>query len=152
MPEAIKECERRDHHLRHQHQLDAQPRRSDKVLDELSSQTGAKPFTTFSRRHGVSFKSIEEELRSQYALVYTRRTSSPTAPSEPFIYIATIAAIRYAPRRATLRRASEALAAKCCINQLRARSRPRSSVFPDHSLRPERRVPIQDDLPLLVSL
>jgi VWFA-related protein len=73
MPEAIKECERAETII-YAISTNWTPSRGegDKVLDELSSQTGGETFYPPSVEDmAVSFKSIEEELRSQYALVYT---------------------------------------------------------------------------------
>ena len=73
MPEAIKECERAETII-YAISTNWTPSRGegDKVLDELSSQTGGETFYPPSvEEMAVSFKSIEEELRSQYALVYT---------------------------------------------------------------------------------
>jgi VWFA-related protein len=73
MPEAIKECERAETII-YAISTNWTPSRGegDKVLDELSSQTGGETFYPPSvEEMATSFKDIEEELRSQYALVYT---------------------------------------------------------------------------------
>jgi Ca-activated chloride channel homolog len=73
MPEAIKECERAETII-YAISTNWTPSRGegDKVLDELSSQTGGETFYPPSVEDmATSFKDIEEELRSQYALVYT---------------------------------------------------------------------------------
>ena len=73
MPEAIKECERAETII-YAISTNWTPSRGegDKVLTELAEQTGGEVFFPPSVEDmAVSFKSIEEELRSQYALVYT---------------------------------------------------------------------------------
>ena len=73
MPEAIKECERAETII-YAISTNWTPSRGegDKVLTELAGQTGGEVFFPPSVQDmAVSFKSIEEELRSQYALVYT---------------------------------------------------------------------------------
>jgi VWFA-related protein len=73
MPEAIKECERAETII-YAISTNWTPSRGegDKVLDELSAQTGGETFYPPSvEEMATSFKDIEEELRSQYALVYT---------------------------------------------------------------------------------
>jgi len=73
LPEAIKECERADTII-YAISTNWTPSRGpgDKVLQELSTETGGEPFWPPSVQDmAVSFKAIEEELRSQYALVYT---------------------------------------------------------------------------------
>ncbi|HKN22205.1 MAG TPA: VWA domain-containing protein [Terracidiphilus sp.] len=73
MPEAIKECERAETII-YAISTNWTPSRGegDKVLTELAEQTGGEVFFPPSvEEMAVSFKSIEEELRSQYALVYT---------------------------------------------------------------------------------
>jgi Ca-activated chloride channel homolog len=73
MPEAIKECERAETII-YAISTNWTPSRGegDKVLQELAEQTGGEVFFPPSVEDmAVSFKSIEEELRSQYALVYT---------------------------------------------------------------------------------
>jgi VWFA-related protein len=72
-PEAIKECERAETII-YAISTNWTPSRGegDKVLTELAEQTGGEVFFPPSVEDmAVSFKSIEEELRSQYALVYT---------------------------------------------------------------------------------
>ena len=103
MPEAIKECERAETII-YAISTNWTPSRGegDKVLQELAEETGGEVFFPPSvEEMATSFKDIEEELRSQYALVYTPADFQPTAPSEPFTSTATIAATRCAPRRAT---------------------------------------------------
>jgi Ca-activated chloride channel homolog len=71
--EAVKECERADTII-YAISTNWTPSRGqgDKVLQELSQDTGGEPFFPPSvEEMAVSFKSIEEELRSQYELVYT---------------------------------------------------------------------------------
>jgi len=73
LQEAIKECERAETII-YAISTNWTPSRGqgDKVLQELSEQTGGEVFFPPSvEEMAVSFKSIEEELRSQYALVYT---------------------------------------------------------------------------------
>lgn len=73
MPEAIKECERAETII-YAISTNWTPSRGagDKVLTDLAEQTGGEVFFPPSVEDmAVSFKSIEEELRSQYALVYT---------------------------------------------------------------------------------
>ena len=63
---------RRHHHLRDQHQLDAEPwprRQSDCISSPRKPV--ANLFPPYVEDMAVSFKDIEQELRSQYALVYT---------------------------------------------------------------------------------
>ena len=72
--EAIKDVPaRRDHHLRHQHQLDPQPRQGRQGAHRHGRRdTGGQVFFPPSvEEMSNSFKHIEEELRSQYALTYT---------------------------------------------------------------------------------
>jgi VWFA-related protein len=73
MPEAIKECERAETII-YAISTNWTPSRGegDKVLQKLAEDTGGEVFFPPSVEDmAVSFKSIEEELRSQYALVYT---------------------------------------------------------------------------------
>ena len=73
LQEAIKECERAETII-YAISTNWTPSRGagDKVLQQLSEQTGGEPFWPPTVEDmAVSFKSIEEELRSQYALVYT---------------------------------------------------------------------------------
>jgi VWFA-related protein len=73
LPEAIKECERADTII-YAISTNWTPSRGagDKVLAQLAEETGGEPFWPPSVEDmAVSFKSIEQELRSQYALVYT---------------------------------------------------------------------------------
>ncbi len=73
MQEAIKECERAETII-YAISTNWTPSRGegDKVLTELAEQTGGEVFFPPSVEDmAVSFKSIEEELRSQYALIYT---------------------------------------------------------------------------------
>jgi Ca-activated chloride channel homolog len=73
LQEAIKECERAETII-YAISTNWTPSRGegDKVLEELSTETGGEPFFPPSVEDmAVSFKSIEEELRSQYQLVYT---------------------------------------------------------------------------------
>ena len=73
LPEAIKECERADTII-YAISTNWTPSRGpgDKVLESLSTETGGETFFPPSVEDmAVSFKAIEEELRSQYALVYT---------------------------------------------------------------------------------
>ena len=72
--EAIKDVPARgDHHLRHQHQLDPQPRQGRQSADgagRRDRRRGLLP--AFGGRDvAAASSSIEEELRSQYALTYT---------------------------------------------------------------------------------
>ncbi len=72
-PEAIKECERAETII-YAISTNWTPSRGegDKVLQKLAEDTGGEVFFPPSVEDmAVSFKSIEEELRSQYALVYT---------------------------------------------------------------------------------
>jgi VWFA-related protein len=71
--EAIKECERAETII-YTISTNWTPSRGagDKVMQDLAEQTGGEPFFPPSvEEMAVSFKNIEEELRSQYALVYT---------------------------------------------------------------------------------
>jgi len=71
--EAIKECERAETII-YTISTNWTPSRGagDKVITDLAEQTGGEPFFPPSVEDmAVSFKDIEEELRSQYALVYT---------------------------------------------------------------------------------
>ncbi len=73
LPEAIKECERAETII-YAISTNWTPSRGpgDKVLQELSEQTGGEVFFPPSVEDmATSFKDVEEELRSQYALVYT---------------------------------------------------------------------------------
>jgi len=73
LSEAVKECERADTII-YAISTNWTPSRGegDRVLQELSTQTGGEPFFPPNVEDmAVSFKSIEEELRSQYQLVYT---------------------------------------------------------------------------------
>jgi VWFA-related protein len=73
LPEAIKECERAETII-YAISTNWTPSRGegDKVLQELAEQTGGEVFFPPSVEDmATSFKDIEEELRSQYALVYT---------------------------------------------------------------------------------
>jgi VWFA-related protein len=71
--EAVKECERAETII-YTISTNWTPSRGegDKVMTDLAEQTGGEPFFPPSVQDmAVSFKDIEEELRSQYALVYT---------------------------------------------------------------------------------
>jgi Ca-activated chloride channel family protein len=73
LPEAIKECERAETII-YAISTNWTPSRGegDKVLEQLSTETGGETlFPSSVDEMGTSFKNIEEELRSQYALVYT---------------------------------------------------------------------------------
>jgi len=73
LPEAIKECERAETII-YAISTNWTPSRGegDKVLQQLAEETGGEAFWPPSVQDmAVSFQSIEEELRSQYALVYT---------------------------------------------------------------------------------
>lgn len=73
LPEAIKECERAETII-YAVSTNWTPSRGpgDKVLQELAEETGGEVFFPPSvEEMAVSFKEIGEELRSQYALVYT---------------------------------------------------------------------------------
>jgi VWFA-related protein len=73
LPEAIKECERSETII-YAISTNWTPSRGpgDKVLQQLSEETGGEVFFPPSAEDmATSFKDIEEELRSQYALVYT---------------------------------------------------------------------------------
>ncbi len=73
LPEAIKECERAETII-YAISTNWTPSRGpgDKVLQDLAEQTGGEVFFPPSvEEMATSFKNIEEELRSQYALVYT---------------------------------------------------------------------------------
>lgn len=73
LPEAVKECERAETII-YAISTNWTPSRGegDKVLQELAEQTGGEVFFPPSvEEMATSFKDIEEELRSQYALVYT---------------------------------------------------------------------------------
>jgi Ca-activated chloride channel homolog len=80
LPEAIKECERADTII-YAISTNWTPSRGegDKVLQQLSEDTGGDVFFPPSVEDmAVSFKSIEEELRSQYEIVYTPADFKPT--------------------------------------------------------------------------
>ncbi len=73
LPEAIKECERAETII-YAISTNWTPSRGegDKVLEQLSTETGGETlFPASVDEMATSFKDIEEELRSQYALVYT---------------------------------------------------------------------------------
>ncbi len=73
LPEAIKECERAETII-YAISTNWTPSRGagDKVLQQLAEETGGEAFWPPSVEDmAVSFRSIEEELRSQYALIYT---------------------------------------------------------------------------------
>ena len=73
LPEAIKECERAETII-YAISTNWTPSRGvgDKVLTQLAEQTGGEVFFPPSvNGMATSFKDIEQELRSQYALVYT---------------------------------------------------------------------------------
>ncbi len=73
LPEAIKECERAETII-YAISTNWTPSRGpgDKVLQQLAEQTGGEVFWPPSVQDmATSFKDIEQELRSQYALVYT---------------------------------------------------------------------------------
>jgi VWFA-related protein len=73
LPEAIKECERAETII-YAISTNWTPSRGpgDKVLQQLAEETGGEVFFPPSvEEMATSFKDIEEELRSQYALVYT---------------------------------------------------------------------------------
>ena len=73
LPEAVKECERAETII-YAISTNWTPSRGegDKVLQQLAEQTGGEVFFPPSvEEMATSFKDIEEELRSQYALVYT---------------------------------------------------------------------------------
>ena len=73
LPEAIKECERAETII-YAISTNWTPSRGagDKVLAELAGETGGEVFFPPSvEEMAASFKNIEAELRSQYALVYT---------------------------------------------------------------------------------
>jgi VWFA-related protein len=71
--EAVKECERAETII-YTISTNWTPSRGegDKVMTDLATETGGEPFFPPSvEEMAVSFKNIEDELRSQYALVYT---------------------------------------------------------------------------------
>jgi Ca-activated chloride channel family protein len=73
LPEAIKECERSETII-YAISTNWTPSRGpgDKVLQQLAQETGGEVFWPPSvQEMATSFKNIEQELRSQYALVYT---------------------------------------------------------------------------------
>ncbi len=73
LSEAVKECERAETII-YAISTNWTPSRGegDKVLEQLTSQTGGETFYPPSvEEMATSFKDIEQELRSQYALVYT---------------------------------------------------------------------------------
>ena len=73
LPEAIKECERAETII-YAISTNWTPSRGpgDKILQQLAEETGGEVFWPPSVEDmATSFKNIEEELRSQYALVYT---------------------------------------------------------------------------------
>ncbi len=73
LPEAIKECERAETII-YAISTNWTPSRGegDRVLQQLSEQTGGEVlFPPSAEEMATSFKEIEQELRSQYALVYT---------------------------------------------------------------------------------
>jgi VWFA-related protein len=73
LPEAIKECQRAETTI-YSISTNWTPSRGpgDKVMTQLAEETGGEVFFPPSAEQiATSFKSIEEELRSQYALVYT---------------------------------------------------------------------------------
>ena len=73
LPEAIKECERAETII-YAISTNWTPSRGpgDKVLQQLAEETGGEVFFPPSvEEMSASFKDIEEELRSQYALIYT---------------------------------------------------------------------------------
>ncbi|MGO8935453.1 MAG: VWA domain-containing protein [Terracidiphilus sp.] len=73
LPEAIKECERAETII-YAISTNWTPSRGpgDKILQQLAEETGGEVFFPPSvEEMATSFKDIEEELRSQYALVYT---------------------------------------------------------------------------------
>jgi VWFA-related protein len=79
LPEAIKECERADTII-YAISTNWTPSRGpgDKVLQQLSEETGGETFFPPSAEEmAVSFRSVEQELRSQYALVYTPADFKP---------------------------------------------------------------------------
>ena len=73
LPEAIKECERAETII-YAISTNWTPSRGpgDKVLQQLAEETGGEVFFPPSvQEMATSFKDIEQELRSQYALIYT---------------------------------------------------------------------------------
>ncbi len=73
LPEAIKECERAETII-YAISTNWTPSRGpgDKILQELAEETGGEVFFPPSVEDmATSFKDIEQELRSQYALIYT---------------------------------------------------------------------------------
>ncbi len=79
MPEAIKECERAETII-YAISTNWTPSRGpgDKVLQQLSEETGGEVFFPPSVNDmATSFKDIEQELRSQYALIYTPADFKP---------------------------------------------------------------------------
>jgi VWFA-related protein len=73
LSEAIKECERAETII-YAISTNWTPSRGpgDKILQQLAEETGGEVFFPPSvEEMATSFKDIEEELRSQYALVYT---------------------------------------------------------------------------------
>ncbi len=79
MPEAIKECERAETII-YAISTNWTPSRGpgDKVLQQLSEETGGETFFPPSVLDmATSFKDIEQELRSQYALIYTPADFKP---------------------------------------------------------------------------
>jgi len=73
LPEAIKECERAETII-YAISTNWTPSRGpgDKILQQLAEETGGEVFFPPSvEEMATSFKDIEEELRSQYALIYT---------------------------------------------------------------------------------
>ncbi len=110
LPEAIKECERAETII-YAISTNWTPSRGpgDKVLQQLAEETGGEVFLPPSVQDmAASFKDIEQELRSQYALVYTPADFKTDGAFELSISIAMTAATRYAPRRAISQPASRA--------------------------------------------
>ena len=152
LPEAIKECERAETII-YAISTNWTPSRGegDKVLHELAEETGGEVFFPPSVEEMAD--ELQRHRRGTAQPVCARSirppTSRPTAPSEPFISIATTAATRCAPKRATSRRASKAGAGRIYSTDSQFESAVMTALFlfcPNASLQPAaRRVPIQDN-------
>ena len=108
LPEAIKECERAETII-YAISTNWTPSRGagDKVLQQLAEETGGEVFFPPSVEDmATSFKDIEEELRSQYALVYTPADFKTDGSFRTIYLYCYDRRYRCAPRKAISRPAS----------------------------------------------
>ncbi len=138
LPEAIKECERAETII-YAISTNWTPSRGqgDKVLQQLAEETGGEVFFPPSvEEMATSFKDIEEELRSQYALVYTPADFKADGAFRT-IYLYCYDRRYHGARPKGLFRAApvDSVDTNQLRRLLRARSRPRSFCLRRNSLR-----------------